>query len=109
MLLSAVSVVTHMFRKIGVVALVLLVFVMMIWFTSLNPGVVTIDLAFGTVEPTISLALAVSFVLGWAFGILSLSVYVLKLLNERRRLRGELRNTESEVRSLRSLPIADAD
>ena len=101
--------VSRMFRKIGVVFLVLLVFVVMIWFTSLNPGVVSIDLAFGTVEPTISLALAVTFVLGWAFGILSLSLYVLRLLNERRRLRNELRSSESEVKSLRSLPIADAD
>ena len=100
---------SRMFRKIGVVFLVLLVFVVMIWFTSLNPGVVAIDLAFGTVEPTVSLALAVTFVLGWAFGILSISMYVLRLLNDRRRLRGELRNSRSEVENLRSLPIADAD
>lgn len=98
-----------MFRKIGIVLLVVLVFVLMVWFTSLNPGTVMIDLAFQTVEPTISLALAVAFVLGWAFGVFSVSLYILRLMNERRRLRSELRNTESEVRSLRSLPIADAD
>lgn len=98
-----------MLKRISVIAVVLIVFVLMIWFTSINPGVVTIDLAFGTVEPTIPLALAVTFVLGWAFGILCASFYVLKLINERRQLRTQLRNSESEVSSLRSLPIADAD
>lgn len=98
-----------MLKRISIIAIVLLVFVLMIWFTSINPGVVSIDLAFGTVEPTIPLALAVTFVLGWAFGILCASVFVLRLLNERRRLRTQLRNSESEVSSLRSLPIADAD
>ena len=98
-----------MLKRIGIIAIVLIVFVLMVWFTSLNPDVVTIDLAFGTVEPTIALALAITFVLGWAFGILCALFYVLKLLNERRRLRAQLRSTESEVSSLRSLPIADAD
>ena len=98
-----------MLKRIGVIALVLIVFVLMIWFTSINPGVVSIDLAFGTVEPTIPLALAVTFVLGWAFGILSASFYVFKLMNERRRLKSSLRTSEAEVSSLRNLPIADAD
>lgn len=98
-----------MLKRIAYIALVLIVFLLMIWFTSLNSGVVTIDLAFGTVTPTISLALAVTFVLGWLFGILSASFYVLRLLNERRRLRTQLKNSESEVSSLRNLPIADAD
>lgn len=98
-----------MLKRIGVIAIVLIVFVLMIWFTSINPGAVRIDLAFGTVEPTIPLALAVTFVLGWAFGILSASFYVFKLMKERRRLKTSLRNSEAEVSSLRNLPIADAD
>ncbi|MEM7502764.1 MAG: lipopolysaccharide assembly protein LapA domain-containing protein [Pseudomonadota bacterium] len=98
-----------MLRRIGIVAVVLVVFVVMVWFTSINPGVVSIDLAFGTVEPTIPLALSVTFVLGWLFGVLCASIYVLRLLNERRRLRASLRTSESEVSSLRNLPIADAD
>ena len=81
----------------------------MIWFTSINPGTVSIDLAFGTVHPTIPLALAVTFVLGWLFGLASVAFYVLGLLNERRRLRAALRTSETEISSLRSLPIADAD
>lgn len=96
-------------KRLGIVFLAIAVLVIMIWFTSLNPGVMSIDLAFGIVEPTIPLALAVAFVLGWIFGLLSIGFYVLKLLNERRQLRSSLRQTESEVSSLRSLPIADAD
>ncbi|MDH4110156.1 MAG: lipopolysaccharide assembly protein LapA domain-containing protein [Gammaproteobacteria bacterium] len=98
-----------MLKRIGLIGLFLLVFVLMIWFTSINPGTISIDLAFGTVEPTIPLALAVSFVLGWLFGLISVAFYVLGLLNERRRLRSALRSAESEVSSLRSLPLADAD
>ena len=98
-----------LFKRLGVVLLAIAVLVIMVWFTSLNPGVVAIDLAFGIVEPTVPLALAVAFVIGWIFGVLSIGLYVLKLLNERRRLRSSLRQTESEVSSLRSLPIADAD
>ena len=98
-----------MLKRLGVALLVVAVLVVMVWFTSLNPGVVPIDLAFDVVEPTIPLALAIAFVIGWVFGLLSTGFYILKLLNERRRLRNSLRQTESEVSSLRSLPIADAD
>ena len=98
-----------MLKRIGLIALVLTVFALMIWFTSLNPGAVPIDLAFVTVEPTIALALTVTLALGWVFGILCAGAYVLRLLNERRRLRNELDSTRAEVSSLRNLPIADAD
>lgn len=96
-------------KQIGAIVIVLIVIVLMVWFTSLNPGEVTIDLAFGIVQPTISLAFAVCFTLGWAFGLFCTSFYVLRLLNERRRLRNEHRATASELKSLRNLPIADAD
>ena len=98
-----------MLMRIGVIALVLVIFVLMAWFTSINPGEMQIDLAFGTIQPSISLALAVTFVMGWAFGLLSMTFYSLKHANERRRLRAALRKSESEVTSLRSLPIDNAD
>jgi len=98
-----------MLKRIAVIALVLLVFIAMAWFTSINPGRMSIDLAFGTVEPSIPLALAVTFVLGWLFGLLSMALYSLKQANERRRLRAALRKSEAEVTSLRSLPIDNAD
>jgi uncharacterized membrane protein YciS (DUF1049 family) len=81
----------------------------MLWFTNSNPGNIDIDLAFGTVQPTIPLAFSVVFVLGWAFGLLCTSFFILRLVNERRRLRRALGNSESEVSSLRNLPLTDAD
>ena len=98
-----------MLKRIGIGVLVLLIFVLMLWFTNINPGVVTLDLAFDTVQPSIPQAFAVTFVFGWLFGLLCTSIVIFRLTNERRRLRRALRNTESEVSSLRNLPLADAD
>ncbi len=98
-----------MLKRIGIGFLILLIFLLMLWFTNSNPGVVTLDLAFGTVQPSIPLAFSVTFVIGWAFGLLCTSLFVFRLVNERRRLRRALRNSESEVSSLRNLPLANAD
>jgi len=96
-------------KKIGIGILVVIIFLMILWFTSNNPGNVEIDLAFGIVNPSVSIAFLVIFVFGWAFGLLCTSVFILRLLNDRRQLRRMLRQTESEVSSLRNLPLADAD
>jgi uncharacterized integral membrane protein len=98
-----------MLKRIGIGILVLLIFLLMLWFTNSNPGVVTLDLAFGVVQPSIPLAFSVTFVIGWVFGLLCTSVVIFRLTNERRRLRRALRNSETEVSSLRNLPLADAD
>ena len=98
-----------MLKRVGIGILVLLIFVLMLWFTNINPGAVTLDLAFGTVQPSIPLAFSVTFVIGWAFGLLCTSIVIFRLSNERRRLRRALRSSESEVSGLRNLPLADAD
>jgi len=98
-----------MLRRLGILLTVLVIFLTMIWFTRINPGTVHLDLAFGTVEPSIPLAFSVVFIVGWLFGLGCTALFILRLLHERRRLRSALRATESEVSSLRSLPIADAD
>lgn len=98
-----------MLKKIGVGILVLIILVFMLAFTSSNPGFVDIDLFFLTVRPSIPLAFSATFVLGWVFGLLCTSVFIIRLVNERRQLRRALRHSESEVSSLRNLPLADAD
>ena len=98
-----------MLKRIVIGILILLIFLLMLWFTNSNPGDVALDLAFGTVQPSISLAFSVIFVIGWAFGLLCTSMFIFRLVNERRRLRRALRNSQSEVSSLRNLPLADAD
>jgi uncharacterized integral membrane protein len=98
-----------MLKKLIAFIVLLVIFVVMILFTRINPGTVRLDLAFGVMEPSIPMAFSLTFVAGWLFGLVSTSLFMFRLVNERRRLRNALQNTESEVSRLRSLPIADAD
>jgi putative membrane protein len=98
-----------MLKRIAVLLLFFIILVVMLVFTRLNPGLVEIDLAFGTVESSIPLAFTVTFVFGWLFGLLCTSIFAARLINERRQLRKSLRMSESEVHTLRNLPIVDAD
>ena len=98
-----------MLKRIGLLLVVVILVVIMATFTANNTGMVDIDLAFTKVTTSIPLAFTVTFALGWLFGILCLGFFALKLINERRVLRRSLRITESEVSSLRNLPLSDAD
>jgi len=98
-----------MLKRIGLAILIILIVVIMATFTANNTGMIDIDLAFAKVNTSIPLAFTVAFALGWLFGILCLGFFALKLVNERRILRRSLKITESEVSSLRSLPLSDAD
>ena len=98
-----------MIKRIGLILLVLLILGLMLVFTRLNPGSVDVDLAVGTVQSSIPLAFTVAFAAGWLFGLLCMALVVARLVNERRRLRKSLRNTEVEISSLRNLPLSDAD
>lgn len=98
-----------MLKRIGLAILILLIVIVMATFTANNTGMIDIDLAFTEVHTSIPLAFTVTFAIGWLFGILCLGFYALKLLNERRILRRTLRMSESEVSSLRNLPLSDAD
>jgi uncharacterized integral membrane protein len=98
-----------MLKRIAILLLFLIVLLVMLVFTRLNPGMVEIDLAFGSIESSIPLAFTVTFVFGWLFGLLCTSIFAARLINERRQLRKSLRMSESEVHTLRNLPIVDAD
>jgi len=98
-----------MVKRIGIIIVVLAILLAMIVFASQNPGVIEVDLVFARVESSLPLAFTIVFVGGWLFGLLCISVYVLRLVNERRRLRKALRIAEAEVSSLRNLPMQDAD
>lgn len=98
-----------MLKRIAVVVLFLVILVIMLVFTRLNPGLLEIDLAFRTVESSIPLAFTVTFVFGWLFGLLCTAIFAARIVNERRQLRKLLRNSETEVHTLRNLPIVDAD
>lgn len=98
-----------MLKRIGLAILILVIVVVMVTFTANNTGTIDIDLAFVEVHTSIPLAFTVTFAIGWLFGVLCMGFYALRLWNERRHLRRSLRMSESEVTSLRNLPISDAD
>ncbi len=98
-----------MLKKAGLIVLLILIFGVMVVFSYLNTGDVEVDLAFLSVNTSISIAFTVALVVGWLLGVLSMGVFALRLVNERRSLRRALRVSESEVSTLRSLPLSDAD
>lgn len=98
-----------MLKRIAVIILVAIIFAAMLVFTYHNKGTVDIDLILMTVSPSVPVAFTIAFVIGWLFGILCMGAWALRLINERRSLRRLLRVSESEVTSLRNLPLDDAD
>ena len=98
-----------MLKRIGLAILIVLIVVIMATFTANNTGMIDIDLAFTKITTSIPLAFTVAFAVGWLFGVLCIGFFALKLVIERRVLRRSLKMTESEVSSLRSLPISNAD
>ena len=98
-----------MLKRAGVVILIIVLFVVMFTFTALNTGDVELDLGFLKRSYPVSIAFAATFVLGVLFGMLCMTAFVFRLINERRTLRRTLRISESEVSSLRNLPLSDAD
>ena len=98
-----------MLKKAGLILLLIVIFGVMVVFSYLNTGTVEVNLAFISVTTSISIEFTVTLVAGWLLGVVSMGLYALKLVNERRTLRRSLRISESEVSSLRNLPLSDAD
>ena len=98
-----------MLKKAGLIVLLLLIFGVMIVFSYLNTGQVEVNLAFLSLTTSISIAFTVTLAIGWLLGVLSMGLYALRMASERRTLRRALRISESEVSSLRNLPLSDAD
>ena len=98
-----------MLKKAGLILLLIVIFAVMVVFSYLNTGDVEVNLAFLSVTTSISIAFTVALAVGWLLGVISMGVFALRLVNERRSLRRALRVSESEVSSLRSLPLSDAD
>jgi uncharacterized integral membrane protein len=98
-----------MLKKAGLILLLILIFGVMVVFSYLNTGDVEVNLAFVSITTSVSIAFTVTLVVGWLLGVISMGVFALRLVNERRTLRRALRVSESEVTSLRNLPLSDAD
>jgi putative membrane protein len=98
-----------MLRYVVFIMIVLVVFMVAVVFAAINPAPMTLDLAFAELEVQTSLALVSFLAAGWLFGLLCAGFLLLKFLGERRQLRKALQLAESEVSSLRSMPLQDAD
>jgi uncharacterized membrane protein YciS (DUF1049 family) len=98
-----------MVKRIGLVVLVIIILTAVITLTALNKGEVELDLAFFSGTYSITQIIVAAFVIGTVFGMLCMTVFVFRLINDRRTLRRALRMSESEVSSLRNLPLSDAD
>jgi uncharacterized membrane protein YciS (DUF1049 family) len=97
-------------RRIVLITLLAALLLAAVVFAYNNPGTIALDVGVARLEQVpIGTAFAVAFACGWAAGLLSAGMVVLKAANERRRLRRNLRNAENEVRNLRSLSLHDAD
>ncbi len=98
-----------MIKRVGLIILIVILFVAMFTFTAMNTGELELDLGFVKQTWPISMTLAGVFFIGTLFGMLCMTVFVFRLINERRNLRRMLRVSESELTSLRNLPLSDAD
>jgi hypothetical protein len=56
-----------------------------------------------------SLAFILFLGVGWLFGVLCAGFLMLRLLSDRRQMRKALELAEAEVKSLRSMPMQDAN
>jgi len=97
-------------RKILVVVVLVLLVCVAAVFAYNNPDPVDLDVGFARFEGiSLTLVLACAFGLGWLFGLASASYALARMAAERRRVRRDLRDAQSEVATLRSLPINDAN
>ncbi len=98
-----------MLRTVLVIILIVLVALGAAVFAAQNPGVLTLDLGvIELVDVRVSVAFVATFALGWVFGLLCCVYALLRMVNQRRRLRRRLDAAQTEISTLRSLPMHDA-
>ncbi len=95
-------------RIITIVILVSIVLIAAV-FASLNTDVISVDFMFARYALPQSVVIIGALLIGALIGLLCASLFVLRFIAERRRLRKALRVAETEVSSLRSLPLHSAD
>ena len=97
-------------RKLGLILALLFAVLVAAVFAYNNPEQIAIDLGVARIEGVpVPVAFVVCLAVGWVFGLVSAGAALLRMSRERRRLRRELKLAEAEVKSLRSLPLHDAD
>lgn len=87
--------------------LILLIIIVGVTFAILNASPVAINYYFGIQHVPLSLLLVISFGLGLLLSFVVMSFIVLRLKNQKWRLRKQLKIAEQEIDNLRSLPVKD--
>ena len=98
-----------MLKRISIILVIISIFFLVIYFTSINQNSIRIDFGFVVFEPSVVLGVSLIFILGWIFGLLCLMAYIIKLTNEQRNLKNNLKDAQSELSGLRQLPTKDAN
>ena len=98
-----------MLKRISIILVIISIFFLVIYFTSINQNSIRIDFGFVVFEPSVVLGVSLIFILGWIFGLLCSMLYIIKLTNEQRKLKSNLKDAQSELSGLRQLPTKDAN
>jgi len=98
-----------MIKKIALVLVIIFIFIATLWFNNNNSDLISIDLELIQFTSSASIIFAIILFSGWVFGVLCCTLYILKLLNERRLSRSLLREKDTEIEQLRNKPLEDAN
>ena len=97
-----------MIRRIFTLVILISVLIAAAVFASVNTDVIVVDFLFDQFELPQSIVIIGALITGTLIGLLCASIFVVRFMSERRKLRKALRNAETEISSLRSLPLQDA-
>lgn len=78
-------------------------------FASWNTDIISVDFLFARYELPQSVVIIGALVIGVVIGLLGATLFLLRIAADRRKLRRALRTAETEITTLRSLPLQNAD
>ena len=98
-----------MFRRVLTLIVVVIAVVFAAVFATLNTEIIQVDLLFARYELAQSFVIIGALIIGVILGLAIASLFLLRVTSERRKLRRALSTAETEITSLRSLPLQNAD
>ena len=97
-------------RKFVVYITLVFILVLAAALTYNNQAIVSVDLGIAKFENVpLSIAIIISFAIGWLFGLLAAGIALIRIAAERRKLRRELQLVEVELNRIRRHPLQNAN
>lgn len=87
--------------------IILLVLLLVLFFTLLNGEPVSVNYYLGEVQAPLALVIILALVSGAILGLISSVIVIMATRHEVSKLRREIKHTEQELMNLRTLPIKD--